>query len=71
MDPNATLRELVDALDFPHCTEDAAEHADNLMHWLARGGFYPDLSKLDKQREAILVAALCGLVQSKYGEPNA
>lgn len=41
MDPNACLALLVTAIKDGEY-EDAREHAENLLGWLAKGGFEPD-----------------------------
>lgn len=41
MDPNETLR-LYRAALAAEDAEEAAEHAKNLRHWIAFGGFLPD-----------------------------
>lgn len=43
MDPNQTLRDLLDALEFEDET-DALELACYLLGWLEAGGFLPELS---------------------------
>ena len=44
MDPNATLRDMIDAI---HDNDRFAlvERAEDLANWIAHGGFVPDVAK--------------------------
>lgn len=42
MDPLETFKMLMEARS-DGCLEEATEHAENLLHWLNRGGFAPEL----------------------------
>jgi hypothetical protein len=57
MDPNATLRDLTNAIeDGDH--DDAIEHADNLLAWLDGGGFVPSALGLFREQAVDKVNAL-------------
>ncbi|QDV81248.1 hypothetical protein [Planctomycetes bacterium TBK1r] len=55
MDPDQTFTEMLDA--FGHGDyEGAAEHANNLAHWLNRGGFPPVLEVSTRVKQTFTVS---------------
>jgi len=62
MDPVAVLINLLEAIKDDSWLE-ALENADNLEEWLRKKGFYPDLEKLSKVQQALVVDCLLITVQ--------
>ncbi len=61
MDPDACFSELLDALATGEGDE-AHDHADDLLGWLDRGGFFPGGGKL---RESA-IRSFCNWVRNTY-----